>query len=154
MLIVSAVGLAVAAIYFYAFAGTPKTSIVIAFFSGASFLASLIQTPRLPILEIDKDGIYDPRLGIGKIFWNEVSDFYVQETEGNRFLCLQVNRPERFLMHADRSQKVRMSLHHSIGFRRINVDVGHLNLSVQDLHQRIEQRLPRRLESRAQENAQ
>lgn len=144
MFIVAAVGLGLAAIYFYAFAGTPKTSLVISIFSILSFLASMIQAPRHPVLEIDKDGIYDARLGIGKIFWNEVSDFYVQESEGNRFLCLQVNRPERFLMHADRSRKVRMSLHHSIGFRRINVDVGHLNLTVQDLHQRIEQRLQQR----------
>jgi hypothetical protein len=141
MLIISAVVLAAAALFLYAVAGTPKTSIVLALFSGLSFLASMIQPPHVPSLEIDKDGIYDPRLGIGKVFWKEVRDFYVQETEGNRFLCLQVNRPERFLMHADRSQKIRMSLHHSIGFRRINVDVGHLNLTVQDLHQRIENRL-------------
>ena len=94
-----------------------------------------------PRVEFDADGIYDSRLGIGKIYWKEVSEFYIADGAGNRFLCLEVHRPERFMLHADRSLKVRMELNHELGFKRINVDVRHINMTVQDMHRRIQHRI-------------
>lgn len=135
--------LAVVSLYFFAFAQAPRTAGIVAIFAIAAFAASLMDPPRGPFLEIDNDGIFDPRLGIGKIFWKEVRDFYVEDRENNRFLCLQVERPERFMMHVDRLQRERMKLHHAIGFRRINIDMSHVNISIQDLHRRIETRMER-----------
>ena len=139
-IIVAAI-LAVTAVYFAAFASTPKTALVIGAFSLVAFAAALLETPRSVAAQFDAEGVYDPRLGIGKIYWKEVSEFYVAEGEGNRFLCLNVQRPERFMIHADRSQRKRMELNHSLGFKRINVDVRHVNMSIQDLHRRIERRI-------------
>ena len=139
--IITAAVLAATSVYFAAFASTPKTAIVIGVFSLLSFAAAMMDAPRSTGVQFDAEGVYDPRLGIGKIYWKEVREFYVAEGEGNRFLCLGVQRPERFIIHADRSQRRRMELNHALGFRRINVDVRHLNLSIQDLHRRIEHRI-------------
>jgi hypothetical protein len=142
-LVVTAAILAAVSIYFCIFAGSPKTALVLAAFSILSFAVGLLDAPKTSPVEIDELGIYDPRLGISKIMWKEVRDFYVEETQGHRFLCLSVNKPERFLVHADRSMKQQLALQHSLGFRRINVDLKHINLSIQALHERIEHRIQR-----------
>jgi hypothetical protein len=138
-IIVSA-SLALASIYFLT-VSNPKTAMVLMAFSILSFVVAMLEPKRGPRVEFDADGVYDPRLGIGKIYWKEVSEFYIADGAGNRFLCLEVNRPERFVTHVDRSVKMRMQLNHTLGFKRINVDVRHINMTVQDLHRRIEHRI-------------
>ena len=133
--------LAMTAIYFAAVADTPKTAIVIGLASIACAIVALLDSPRDQLAQFDNEGVYDPRLGIGKIYWKEVREFYVADGHGNRFLCLYVQTPERFMRNIDRSQKRKMELNHSLGFKHINVDVRHLNISIQDLHRRIENRI-------------
>lgn len=138
--VIAAASLALAALYFVSTAN-PKTAMVLMAFALLSFVVAMLEPGKGPRVEFDADGVYDPRLGIGKIYWKEVSEFYIADGAGNRFLCLEVNRPERFMKHADRMLKARMQLNRSLGFKRINVDVRHINMSVQDLHRRIEHRI-------------
>jgi hypothetical protein len=139
-LIVVSVALASVSLYFVS-VSSPKTAMVLMAFSILSFTVAMLEPRKTPRVEFDADGVYDPRLGIGKIFWKEVNEFYIADGAGNRFLCLEVQKPERFMRHADRSMKQRMEINHSLGFKRINVDVRHINMTVQDMHRRIQHRI-------------
>ena len=139
-LVVISASLAAASIYFIT-ASNPKTAMVLMAFSILSFTVAMLEPRKGPAVQFDADGVYDPRLGIGKIYWKEVSEFYIADGAGNRFLCLEVSRPERFMLRADRSLKQRMEMNHSLGFKRINVDVRHINMTVQDMHRRIQHRI-------------
>ncbi len=138
--IIVAASLALTSLYFIT-VSNPKTAMVLMAFSVLSFVVAMLEPKRGPRVEFDAEGVYDPRLGIGKIYWKEVSEFYIADGAGNRFLCLEVQRPERFITHADRSLKSRMKLNHDLGFKRINVDVRHIDMTVQDMHRRIEHRI-------------
>ena len=139
-LIIVAATLAAISLYFVSIS-SPKTATVLMTFSILSFAAAMWEPRKSPRVEFDADGVYDARLGIDKIYWSEVSEFYIADEAGNRFLCLEVRKPERFMRHADRSMKQRMEMNHSLGFKRINVDVRHIDMTVQDMHRRIQDRI-------------
>jgi hypothetical protein len=86
---------------------------------------------------IDDTGIYDKRLGIGKINWADVDDVQLQVTESNRFLCFKISNPAPYLARLKGANRERVLFHRSLGFHGFNVDVGPVDVNLLELQRKI-----------------
>lgn len=93
------------------------------------------------LLSIDDTGIYDRRLGIGKINWVDVEDVQLQVTEGNQFLCFKMSNATPYLERLKGSNRERVLFHRSLGFQGFNVDVSPVDVNLLELQQKIVQRV-------------
>jgi hypothetical protein len=93
------------------------------------------------LVQIDETGIYDRRLGIGKIMWSDVENVHLQLTEENRFLCFRVRDPKPYLARLKGGERERMLFHRSLGFSGFNVDIGALDVNILDLKKQIDVRV-------------
>ena len=142
-LLFGAVGFAGIAAYFYFATGMRSMSVVFAAFAVLALLGSFwVTTQETPVLVIDETGLFDARNGIGKIWWHDVVEVHIEASYGNRFLCLRVKNPEEYVSKLNGPVKERVNFNRSLGFRRINVDIGDLNVSLLDLKKMIEARIP------------
>lgn len=143
-LLFGAIGFAAGAAYFYFAAGMRSMSLVFAALAVLAFLGSLWMTTeqQTPVLVIDETGLFDARNGIGKIWWRDVVEVHIEASYGNRFLCLRVRNPHEYVSKLSGPIKERVTFNQSLGFRRINVDIGDLNVSLLDLKKMIEARIP------------
>lgn len=91
-----------------------------------------------PILVIDDDGVFDARLGVGKIAWTDVEDVQIQAIYGNRFLCLRLREPERYLAKLKGPKKQKVLSNRELGFERFNIDVGPVPVSMLEIKKMIE----------------
>jgi hypothetical protein len=96
------------------------------------------------LLRIDDTGIYDRRLGVGKIRWVDIDDVQLQVTEGNRYLCFRVHNPEPYLARLKGANRERVLYNHSLGFRGFNVDVNPVDVNLLELKKQIDARVRRR----------
>ncbi len=97
------------------------------------------------LLQIDDSGIYDKRLGMGKILWVDLEDVQLQVTEENRFLCFRVHNPEPYLNRLKGANRERVLFQRQLGFRGFNVDIGPLDVNLLELKKHIDQRIGKRL---------
>lgn len=95
------------------------------------------------LLQIDDHGIYDRRLGIGKIHWTDVEDVQLQVTENNRFLCFKMANPEPYLARLKGANRERVLFHRSLGFQGFNVDVDAVDVNLLELKKYIDHRVRR-----------
>jgi len=105
------------------------------------FLHSLYKHDLL--LQIDDAGIYDSRLGLGKIEWADVEDVQLQVTEGNRYLCFKMHNAEPYLARLKGANRERVLFHRSLGFHGFNVDVGPVDVNLLELKKQIDKRVRR-----------
>lgn len=143
LLIFAVAGFTVGGLYFYLFAQMIDPAIVCGVLAVLCLLALIYKTRPAPILVIDDHGVYDRRLGVGKILWRDVEDVQVETSYGNRFLCLKLRYPDKYVARAQGPKKEKLQLNQSIGFRGFNVDIGNLKVSILDLKALIEQRISR-----------
>ncbi len=78
---------------------------------------------------IDHEGIYDSRLGIGKIPWAEIVHAQIELCYHTRFLCLRVRDPERFLLKVPPHLKHKFVQNYNLGFTSFNVDISGVNVN-------------------------
>lgn len=93
------------------------------------------------LLQIDDEGISDRRLGIGKILWSDVSEVKLQATEEHCFLCLSVPNAEPYLARLKGPKLERVLYHRKLGFQSFNIDVGMVQMNLQELKRQIEARI-------------
>lgn len=135
---------AAAALYFHTIAISRGAATVFAGLAALTLLAYAFILQTVTVLVIDDAGIFDARLGIPKIPWRDVEDVTVEASYGNRFLCIRVKNPKTYISKATAPETQRRLLyHHDLGFRRFNVDVGGLELSLLDLKNAIDARIPK-----------
>ena len=111
------------------------------FFSFSGLLHSRYK--QILMLQIDDEGIYDVRLGMGKIWWRDLSEVQLQVTESSRFLCFSVRNPEPYIKRLHGANRDRVNFQRKIGFRGFNVDVAMVDVNLLDLKKQIDIRLAR-----------
>ncbi len=94
-----------------------------------------------PQILIDETGIFDERLGVGKIFWDDVIDVHIEAVSGVRFLCLRVKDHNSYLNKLDYARRRQIEQSRELGFRRFNIDMRGLPISLLDLKSQIEKRI-------------
>lgn len=92
---------------------------------------------------INEVGIYDARLGIGTISWEDIEDVQISGGYGNRFLCFRVRNPDLYLARLSGVRREKALFHHTLGFQRFNVDLSDLEGSLLDLKKQIDLRISR-----------
>jgi succinate dehydrogenase/fumarate reductase cytochrome b subunit len=136
---------AAAALYFQTVLVSRETATVFAILAALALIAYALVTRTIPVLVIDDAGIFDARLGIRKIPWRDIEDVTIEATYGNRFLCVRVRDPQAYISQLQRPDvKHRMMFHQNLGFKRFNVDVGGLDVSLLDLKNAIDARVPQK----------
>lgn len=95
------------------------------------------------LLSIDDTGIYDKRLGIGKISWVDVEDVQLQVHEGHRFLCFKMSNVTPYLARLKGANRERVLFHRSLGFQGFNVDVSPVDVNLLELKKKIDDRVRR-----------
>lgn len=87
---------------------------------------------------MDEEGVYDARLGVGKILWTDVESVQIEMAYRTRFVCLRVKDPMKFVKRA--SQLTRNKIHQDIdlGFSSFNIDLTGVNVNLLSLKQYIE----------------
>ncbi len=91
-----------------------------------------------PLLIIDESGLFDSRLGVGKILWADIEDVQIQGGYGNRFLSFRINRPEPYLARLRGDKRAKTLFQHDLGFRRFNVDMREIEVNLLDLKAQID----------------
>lgn len=92
-----------------------------------SVLAAYSYYDREILFVIDEDGIYDTRLGVGKILWRDVVDVQIEMAYRTRFLCLTVRDPQKFR----RPHHGRQKLNFNIDLSGVNVNLLSLKAFVE-----------------------
>lgn len=95
------------------------------------------------LLSIDDTGIYDKRLGIGKINWADVQDVQLQVTEGQQYLCFKMSNAAPYLARLKGANRERVLFHRSLGFQGFNVDVSPVDVNLLELKKKIDDRVRR-----------
>ncbi len=95
------------------------------------------------LLSIDDVGIYDKRLGIGKINWVDVEDVQLQVTEGQQYLCFKMSNVAPYLARLKGADRERVLFHRSLGFQGFNVDVSPVDVNLLELKKKIDDRVRR-----------
>lgn len=96
---------------------------------------------RKLVFTIDEVGIYDARLGVGKIMWSDVSEVRIEYCYRNRFLCLRLKNPERFLRAARPAARAKFLQNSRLGFSQFNIDISGVDANVLLLKQFIEEKI-------------
>lgn len=148
-LFIVAATFAATALYFQTILVSRAAATIFAALAVAGLIAYALVTRSVPVLIIDEVGIYDARLGIRKIPWGDIDDITVEASYGNRFLCVRVKNPKDYVSQIRHVEaKDRMMFHQNLGFKRFNVDVAGLDLSLLDLKNAVDARIPQRRQRR------
>jgi len=104
----------------------------------ASAVVGMAAAKSSPRLVIDDTGVLDSRLGVGKIAWSDIEDVQIEAKYGNRFLCFRVRNPDIYIARIKGPKKAKALFHQQLGFKRFNVDVEDLEVSLVDLKKEID----------------
>lgn len=96
---------------------------------------------RRLLFAIDENGIYDSRLGIGKIMWRDVSQVQIEICYRTRFLCLSVKNPDKFLRRAHPSVRNKLIQNSRLGFSQFNIDISGVEMNALLLKSFIEDKI-------------
>lgn len=116
---------AVAAIATFVLGNVPV--LVPALLAVFSILLAYSYYDREILFIIDEDGIFDTRLGVGKIMWRDVVDVQIEMAYRTRFLCLTVRDPQKFR----RPHHGRQKLNFNIDLTGVNVNLLSLKAFVE-----------------------
>lgn len=93
------------------------------------------------LFAIDENGIYDARLGVGKIMWRDVGGVQIEICYRTRFLCLRLKNPEKFLKHAHPDVRNKFVQNRQLGFTQFNIDISGVQMNTLLLKQFIEDKI-------------
>ena len=93
------------------------------------------------LLRFDEHGVFDRRLGVGTILWQDIEDVQLQVTEENRFLCFRLRNPEPYLARLKGDRREKILYQHSLGMTGFNVEVARAEVSLLQLKTAIDTRL-------------
>jgi hypothetical protein len=115
---------------------------------GAFCLVGLVEVissqKAVPII-IDDVAIFDPRLGLGRIYWADVQDVQTELSYRHRSICLRVDDPAKYLDKLPAARRAQVLFQQQLGFKRFTIDLRHYETDPIELKARISQHL---LESR------
>lgn len=82
-----------------------------------------------PRIVIDERGIFDRTLRVGVIEWHDIEHAYLNSIAGNPFVSLVLTDPEKYLQKAIAWQRKLARLNKYLGAETININVGGINKS-------------------------
>lgn len=106
-------------------------------------IAHSIWNHDLLLLQIDDSGIFDRRLGVGKISWEDVEDVQLQVTEEQRYLCFKMANAKPYINRLSGADRERVLFHRSLGFHGFNVEVSPVDVNLLELKKQIDKRIRR-----------
>ncbi|MEK6555395.1 MAG: STM3941 family protein, partial [Bdellovibrionota bacterium] len=87
---------------------------------------------------MDEEGVYDARLGVGKILWTDVESVQIEMAYRTRFVCLRVKDPMKFVKRASKPTRNKIHQDIDLGFSSFNIDLTGVNVNLLSLKQYIE----------------
>jgi hypothetical protein len=92
------------------------------------------------VLTVNNEGIFDRRLGVGVIEWKDVEDAQIQVRYNNRFICLKVRSPEKYLARLAGPKQQNVLRNRDLGFNTFNISVNNVNVNLLELLDFIKKR--------------
>jgi len=92
----------------------------------------------LPVLILNHKGIYDRRLGVGLILWDDIEDAQLLDTRNNKqYISLQVRDPEHYISRLSGPKLRNMRYNQNLGFTKFNIAVGNFDINTVELLRHI-----------------
>jgi hypothetical protein len=135
--------LALGAAYFYIVRHSHSIAMTLAGAALALIITLLTRPQNSPVLVIDEKGVFDQRLGIGKVPWSDVVSVHFSSGYGNRFLCIRVQNPKQYVSRLGGARREKVVFNQSLGFKSFNIDIGDLEINLLDLKLYIEKQIPK-----------
>ena len=107
-------------------------------FFGAGFFILLWQTAdRRPRITIDKNGITDRTLGVGRIDWADIEFAHLNSVFANSFIVLKLANTEKYLKNLSNASRKMTKLNKKLGFGELNLNLGLTDINPKKLHKII-----------------
>jgi cbb3-type cytochrome oxidase subunit 3 len=141
--------LLIAAAYFSARTGLGLIQAVgwfgVAFFS-LCFVAILFQLFRRgPTVVIDELGVFDRRMGVGRISWQDIASVSVSKVRRQRFISLWLRNEEQYLSQCSAaSRRALAAANRALGFSPFCMSFTGLTPGLDDAYARLKARVPER----------
>jgi hypothetical protein len=84
-------------------------------------------------LELNDQGLFDRRLGMGLIPWSDVSEAHLVSKYGHDFVCLRLRDSEKYVHKLPENKKKVVLANHELGFRTFNIEISRLNMNKYDI---------------------
>jgi len=140
--------LMIAASYFAARTGVGLIQVVgwfgVAFFS-LCFVAILFQLFRQgPTVVIDEIGVFDRRLGVGRIPWEDIASVSVAQVKSQRIISLWLRNEDRYLSQSSAWRRRLAAANRALGFSPFCMSFTGLTPGFDEAYGRLKRRLPER----------
>ena len=94
------------------------------FFGGCALVGFWMLFDTRPRLIIDRAGIYDRTIGVGKIPWSDINNAYIRSIRGNDFICLELRNQNAYLQKLSSIQRFLAQANLSLGFTPISLNLS------------------------------
>lgn len=98
-----------------------------AFFAACGVVGIQMLFDSRPRLIIDRTGVYDRTIGVGKIPWSEITNAYLKSIDGNDFICLQLRNPNIYQQQLSPTKKFLTKANEALGFTPISLNLSGTN---------------------------
>jgi len=110
-------------------------------FFGLCFVAiALMAFQRTPQVVISEDGIDDRRWKLGVVPWDDVRDMSMRSMGNNRFICVELVDPEKYLGNLSWWQRKLMRANTAVGFPGLVVNCTGLSPGVDEVWAHLQSR--------------
>lgn len=107
-------------------------------FFGACGLVFLRELLRInPRLIIDERGIYDSRLGLGRIKWRDIRYFYLTSISHNNFLCLVLADEEKYRRRLSPTRQAMANINRKLGVSDFTVNLSTIQAQPEEVYELV-----------------
>ncbi len=93
-----------------------------------------------PQVVINDAGIEDYRLKVGIIRWEDVRSLYVGSIESARFLCIEVDDPEKYVARLPRWKRWLAAANEALGYPALVINFSGLTPGIRDVWAHLQSR--------------
>jgi hypothetical protein len=112
----------------------PLLGLLVLCFFGLGALILLWQVlDRRPRLVIDRDGVIDRMLGVGRIAWTDLEWAYLQSVSDNCFVCLVLRDPSTYLNKMWWIRRQWIGLNKAVGCTELNLNLSGVSVDPEEV---------------------
>jgi hypothetical protein len=109
------------------------------------FLAILLQLFRRgPTVVIDELGVFDQRMGIGRIPWGDIASVSIAQVRRQRFISLWLRNEELYLSQVPNWRRGVAAANRALGFSPFCMSFAGLTPGLDEAYARLRARVPER----------
>jgi hypothetical protein len=90
-----------------------------------------------PRLIIDKHGVLDRTLGVGRIAWDDIEAAYVRSINGNDFICLELRNPEQYSQKLSKVKRAMAAANRGLGFTDFNLNLSGVDARTEEVFELV-----------------